>query len=133
MIAPSRWPHACQPGRAWRQSAALLGFATLIVSAWLGEWSGISSVLWARPRQTDGCPAADDCVWAFLFAPDATNLPLEPDRWVAVTGHFNDPAALTCRATGSGPDAVPSNVVAIEQCREHFVVTRIVASTATRP
>jgi MFS family permease len=31
MIAPSRWPHACQPGRAWRQSAApFFGLATLI-------------------------------------------------------------------------------------------------------
>lgn len=94
-----------------------------VVPAWLGEWAGLVAVLWLKPRPADGCVAADDCVWVFLHASSAAALPLTPDRWVALTGHFDDPLAVTCRATGQGPDAVTSDAQAIVTCREHFVVT----------
>ncbi|TAL05935.1 MAG: hypothetical protein EPO00_12055 [Chloroflexota bacterium] len=104
-----------------------------VVPSWLGEWSGLPSVLWRHPHPAEGCPAPDDCMWMFLFAPDLAKLPMTPDRWVSLTGQFNDPVALTCRATGSGPDAVTSDADAIERCREHFVVTEIRTVVAPNP
>ena len=109
------------------------GLGNGVVPSWLGEWSGLPSVLWMRPHLEDGCPAPDDCMWIFLFAPDAASLPMTPDRWVTLTGHFDDPVALTCRAAGSGPDAVKSDADAVERCREHFVVTQIRTVAAPNP
>ena len=101
------------------------GLANGVTPAWLGEWAGLDDVLWLKPHPAMGCVADDDCVWLFIHAPDATALPLAPDRWVTLTGHFDDPASLTCRATGAGPDAVTSDAQAIATCRGHFVVTGI--------
>ena len=101
------------------------GLGNGVVPSWLGEWAGLDDVLWLKPHPADGCVAATDCVWTFLFASHPSALPLAPDRWVTVTGHFDDPAARTCRATGSGPDAVTSDVQAVITCRRHFVVTEI--------
>jgi hypothetical protein len=94
-----------------------------LVPTWLGEWQGLPSVLWAKPHPADGCLAADDCVWMFLFAANPAALPLAPDRWVAVTGHLDDPTARTCRWAGRGDAITPSR--AVEICRAHFVVTGI--------
>lgn len=109
------------------------GLGNGVVPAWLGEWSGLPDVLWLKPHPADGCSAADDCIWMFLFAPNAPAVPLTPDRWVTLTGHFDDPAALTCRATGTGPDAVTSDAEAIVQCREHFVMTKIRTVASPNP
>lgn len=109
------------------------GLGNGVVPSWLGEWSGLPSVLWLRPHPADGCPAPEDCMWMFLFAPAPASLPMTSDRWVTLTGHFNDPVALTCRATGSGPDAVKTNAEAVDLCREHFVVTQIRTVAAPSP
>ena len=101
------------------------GLSNGIQPAWLGDWAGLDVVLWLKPRPQAGCSTDTDCQWLFLHAHDATALALAPDRWVTVTGHFDDPVATTCRATGTGPDAVPSDAEAAVQCREHFVVTGI--------
>jgi hypothetical protein len=47
-------------------------------------------------------------------------------RWVNVTGHFDDPAAATCRPA-SGPAGIGLEPMAsfVLQCREQFVVTRM--------
>lgn len=47
-------------------------------------------------------------------------------RWVEVTGHFEDPAAATCRPT-SGPAGIglPPMAFFVLRCREQFAVTRI--------
>ena len=96
-----------------------------VVPTWLGEWSGLESVLWIKPNPTEGC-SGDDCGWLFLYAPDASALPLSPDRWVALTGHFDDPLAQTCRATAPEGSGYPStDAEAIAECRMHFVVTEI--------
>jgi hypothetical protein len=45
---------------------------------------------------------------------------------VRVTGHFDDPAASTCRNTFALPDASPeSDEVVVERCRQMFVITQI--------
>ncbi len=106
------------------------GFGALangVTPAWLGEVGGLEKVLWLRPRPTDGCFADTDCVWMFLHSPEATGLPLSPDRWVTVTGHFDDAAAATCRWTdpknGTAWPLTPAEAVAY--CRGNFVVTAI--------
>jgi hypothetical protein len=46
---------------------------------------------------------------------------------VRVTGHFNDPAALTCTMTpvpGSGASALDPNSV-ITSCKQAFVVSAV--------
>ena len=103
-----------------------------IAPAWLGEWSGLPKVLWLAPHPSDGCFAATDCIWLFLFASKADALPLSPDRWVTLTGHFDDPVATTCRWVGPIGDPV-SPAVAVEQCRGRFVVTEIEDAPAPEP
>ena len=47
------------------------------------------------------------------------------DATIGVTGHFDDPAAATCRATStSGPSPEPAAEVVLG-CRETFVVTKV--------
>jgi hypothetical protein len=64
-----------------------------------------------------------------LKRPDATGDLKGVSRWVNVTGHFDDPAAATCRPP-IGPDSVgqPPAGWFVLQCREQFVVTRIVTT-----
>jgi hypothetical protein len=60
--------------------------------------------------------------------------PSEPYAQVRVTGHFDDPAAQTCRATSSFPGEPPEPVavtpepvaMTIEGCRRTFVITEVV-------
>ena len=101
------------------------GLSNGVDPAWLGDWGGLETVLWIKPRPAAGCITDTDCIWLYLHAPHPASLALSPDRWVTLTGHFDDPVAATCRATGTGSDAVPSDALAILTCREHFVVTRI--------
>jgi hypothetical protein len=108
------------------------GIPNGLAPAWLGEWPGLPSVLWLRPHPVAGCFAADDCAWIFIFAPDAATLPLTPDRWVMVTGHFDDPAATTCHWVGpSGDPLTAAKAVAV--CRQHFVVAAIADAPAPSP
>ena len=61
-----------------------------------------------------------------LKRPDATGNLKGVARWVDVTGHFDDPAAATCRLA-SGPATVgkPPAGWYVLRCREQFAVTRI--------
>jgi hypothetical protein len=49
------------------------------------------------------------------------------NHWVQVTGHFDDPASVTCRwypdPVGGGIAAIPQSTV--DQCRQEFVVTAV--------
>lgn len=108
------------------------GIGNGVMPAWLGDEFGLSQVLWLKPRNADGCFAEDDCIWMFIHAQDPAALPLTPDRWVAVTGHFDDPAATTCHWVG--PSGAPlTTAQAVEVCREHFVVTGIADAAAPSP
>ncbi len=50
-------------------------------------------------------------------------------HWVVVTGHFDDPAAATCTATGE-PGVAPSAADAVAICRSTFVVASIARTEA---
>ena len=54
--------------------------------------------------------------------------PTEPFAQVRVTGHPDDPAALTCRETqlGGGAETLAPVAGTIERCRRAFVVTQVV-------
>jgi hypothetical protein len=47
---------------------------------------------------------------------------------IRITGHYDDPAALTCRETGGSPamGTPEPKAATIERCRRTFVVTRVV-------
>lgn len=57
-------------------------------------------------------------------------------HWVVVTGHFDDPAAAGCTATGN-PEVAPSAADAVLICRSTFVVESVARTspptTATDP
>jgi hypothetical protein len=61
--------------------------------------------------------------------PTLTELP-QPQRWVIITGHYNDPAAETCRWT---PDPLYKFAVVREGlvlgCRQRFVATAVIPET----
>ncbi len=61
--------------------------------------------------------------------PSVSFSPSEPYAQVRVTGHYDDPAAQTCRETALGGDATTLAPAAetIESCRRTFVVTDVVA------
>ncbi len=104
---------------------------------------------WLGGGEAD-CPAAPEPAWlacsAFsLQAPGDTrkvgppqlfvaihpsaspSIPSEPYAQVRVTGHFNDPAAQTCRETQLGDAATVAPAAdTIERCRRVFVVTEVV-------
>jgi hypothetical protein len=60
--------------------------------------------------------------------PSVSFSPAEPFAQVRVTGHFDDPAALTCRETqlGGGAETLAPVADTIESCRRRFVVTQVV-------
>ncbi len=95
--------------------------------AWLGDMLAIWRVLWLKPMVGEGCYEDTDCLWMHLTSPNASSLSLTPDRWVTITGHFDDPAAASCYWTGStGVYSVPlTKAEAVALCRSHFVVTAI--------
>jgi hypothetical protein len=60
--------------------------------------------------------------------PDLGKRP-EPQQWVRVTGHYDDPAATTCtyRIDESYPYIATTSAQLVQQCRALFVVTEVVA------
>lgn len=50
-------------------------------------------------------------------------------HWVSITGHFDDPAAVTCTATGEAGVA-PTAADAVAICRSVFVVTAVSRTSA---
>jgi hypothetical protein len=51
--------------------------------------------------------------------------------WVEVTGHFDDPRAVDCRATAN-PSEYPfylGHAEAVRTCRQQFVVTELASVT----
>jgi hypothetical protein len=104
------------------------GTGTGIVPAWLGE-PLTDPVLWLKPRNPDGCVETDDCVWLFVHVRPRSGVTFEePERWVEVTGHFDDPLARTCAWSGINDPVTPERAVAT--CHDAFVAVAVQDSAA---
>ena len=101
------------------------GTGTGVVPYWLGEPMQ-GPVLWLKPRNPDGCYAADDCVWEFVHVRPGAAMTTwgPPERWVEVIGHFDDQIAKACRWDGSNPPGFTPKQ-AVDLCRDAFVVTNV--------
>jgi hypothetical protein len=93
------------------------------------------SALWdAKPSATGGCGAAFTCEWAYLHVAPGSSITFNGhNRWVLVTGHLNDPAALSCHYV-YGPNPSQSEFLpdsdAQHWCASSFVLERVEATTA---
>jgi hypothetical protein len=77
-----------------------------------------------------GRPPAEEEVVALAVPPALGDLQARFEgRWVTVTGHFDDPAATACVATGEAGLA-PSAEEAIRICRSTFVVSAVTPAEA---
>ncbi len=124
--------------RAYVPTTEGLGGASAwkMTPAWLADdWMGVilqpeplteqdqDAWLIARvPPSLGRCGITDEGAPACPFGPHL-------DGYVVVTGHFDDPAAATCKSTAweSGQDPGPSKAKMVARCRARFVVTRIEA------
>jgi hypothetical protein len=85
---------------------------------------------WLRPCDEDGLGVVPERGVAggmtiYLSpASGVTKIHIQPDQWLRVTGHFDDPAALMCRVMDPAGQIVVDPVV-IRQCRELFAVTEL--------
>jgi len=97
------------------------GTCLVVTPTWLQEWVLPDWLL--APGKTSHAQLHA------LKRPDATGNLRGVSRWVEVAGHFDDPAAATCRPP-TGPDSVGQPPVGwyVLRCREQFVVTRIVTT-----
>ena len=130
-------PLACYGDAALTVDAYLTGVGAIdgpcldVEPAWLacGSWVALDVV-----RQTATTPsivlAYVSIYNPFFAAIDPTAEPRDPfiESNVRVTGHFDDPAARTCRYTaGSGlPNAEFTASDLISGCRQIFVITTVV-------
>ncbi|MEO8461782.1 MAG: hypothetical protein ABI555_01100, partial [Chloroflexota bacterium] len=77
---------------------------------------------WLSPLDGPFNPAASLNAYA---RPGLKGLAPTP-RWVAVSGHFDDPVATTCRITKLGDGSLSEPVaVSVARCRNSFVVTAV--------
>ena len=104
--------------------------STGVAPSWLGE-TMTNPVLWLKPRNRSGCFSEDDCVWVFVHVSPSGGVTFDlPERWVEVTGHFDDPAAQTCRWDGRTNPPGDTVNQAVDRCRDEFVVTAVHATAA---
>jgi hypothetical protein len=149
-MAPNPTPSACtQP--VPHDAAALMDLDRALAAFCFGD-APITLRAYAAP--CDGCSGGesqDRFVPNWLANPNGSALFLAPlvvqdgyftqarlaptlalnagwaSHWLEVTGHFDDPASVTCRwypdPASSGIVAVPQSI--IDQCRQEFVVTAV--------
>jgi hypothetical protein len=118
----------------WLDYSPPLGFeGPLVKPVWLPyPPSGQLWALWSvKPVDRDNlhCPDwAPDCRWLALHLDPSSDVVFgtEP-RWVHVTGHVDDPAAVTCHWVfdENYPDDGRPASEAIEWCRRSFIVDTI--------
>jgi hypothetical protein len=89
-------------------------------------WLACSSFSLRAPGDTRKAGAPE--LFVAIHPSASLSIPSKPYAQVRVTGHFNDPAAQTCRETQLGDaETFPPAADLIEFCRGVFVVTEAVA------
>lgn len=85
---------------------------------------------WLRPCDEEGLHVVPerrsvDGMTIYLSPASGLNkINVQPDQWLRLTGHFDDPAALNCRVMDPAGQIVVDPLV-IRQCRELFAVTEL--------
>ncbi len=86
---------------------------------------------WLRPCVLEGIvvyPQAGDANGLLVHLHPDMGVPIGtvPHSWLTIQGHFDDPAAQTCRKVTEG--ATVEDPAFIEACRQEFVATEIDSS-----
>jgi hypothetical protein len=119
--------------RAWSGPCRACGQSTPIQEpGWLGTWSEQTLVL--SPLAGDG-PTRTALVHPSLgIDGDALNLHWR-NRWVEVTGHFDDPAAASCRSAFDLDElaSYQGKQWTIDECRRQFVITAMRPMEGPKP
>lgn len=127
------WSGAELSFRGWLDYSPPLGFeGPLVEPVWLPyPPSGQVWALWSVPPvgEDNLCPdARPDCAWLALHIDPSSDVVFGTTaRWVRVTGHVDDPAAMTCHWVFNEdyPDDGRPDSDAIEWCRNSFIVDTI--------
>lgn len=92
----------------------------------LGEPTFVFTPTWLDPAFAPTLDGQPDAAGMGLFVKPGSGVDLGTlARWVAVTGHFGDPAAATCRATNTSDGSLVTDDWAQRDCSLRFVVTSI--------
>jgi hypothetical protein len=123
----------------WQDLPPILGSEEpSITPTWL--WFFSKSVLWQKPPGFDqsgggqSC-TVDDCHFFFVQIRPDSGLTFNPTggRWVALTGHRQDPASETCKwvyPADWGTSTRLPDLLARQHCRGTFVLTSVSAAAA---
>jgi hypothetical protein len=100
---------------------AQVDYVVMVAPAWLGEPSTYLEVIGETSKNGPFLLAAVDPA-------TAASVSGQLNSNVRITGHFDDPAAPTCRETGRVPGMGTPEPAAgtIEHCRSTFVITHLV-------
>lgn len=120
------------------EAAVCLGSAEVTFRAWsvpcncdYGEPTGHNQPAWLAEPTVDQLylsPIEGSSSWTqVILAPTLSAEASWTDHWVELTGHFDDPAALSCRWLPQGDEVVwySGRQDTVNGCRQQFVVTAV--------
>jgi hypothetical protein len=120
--------------RGWLDGPPSIGFEPpTIKPTWLYYPVPQAWTIWEQqPAGQDDCSVGDrQCAWFFPHINPTSGLTLDgPPRWLILTGHFDDPAAVRCHWVY--PDDTPpqdrtaDDADAVALCRGGFIVDSFV-------
>ena len=126
VLADQADPVSCYGSAPLTLDAHLVGpaqvdYVVMVAPAWLGEPSTYLEVVGETSKNGPFLLAAVDPAVAVSVSGHLNSS-------VRITGHFDDPAAQTCRETGRVPGMGTPEPAAgtIEHCRRTFVITNLV-------
>ncbi|MEO8571077.1 MAG: hypothetical protein ABI553_05190 [Chloroflexota bacterium] len=123
-------PSKVEPAWLWCPPAAFLAAPPTAASD-PGPGVGLAAAP-STPRGGGSVVAVGvEMIEAYL-APTAASAraQLVPDGTILVTGHFDDPAALTCRVVSVAESPSPSPAEVVQGCRASFVITGVKSGTS---
>jgi hypothetical protein len=125
------------------RTEGLGGVAPPVLPAWLDPWAG--GFLQATGDLSGPAPGYGQGPFLGVAVPPALGAchvtyeedpacPLAPhlNGWVRVSGHYDDPAALTCRVASTWPASIP-RADTVAACRARFVLSAIGPATGLPP